>query len=107
MPESPVLESQALRSDSARIQLLAGSVGQAQPAAPPPMPLEKRGQMAAFADAMAVEQRVGEFHLYTLPGRHSVLPGQTTSVALFAPAQVPYEVRVSASVSSAPPCTRP
>ncbi len=34
-----VLESQALRSDSARVQLLAGSVGQAQPAAPPPMPL--------------------------------------------------------------------
>ena len=86
-----VLESQALRSDSARIQLLAGSVGRAQPAAPPPMPLEKRAQMAAFADATAVEQRVGEFHLYTLPGRHTLLPGQTTSVALFAPAQVPYE----------------
>jgi len=85
-----VLESQALRSDSAQIQLLAGSVGQAQPAAPPPMPLEKRAQMA-FADAMATEQRVGEFHLYTLPGRHNLLPGQTTSVALFAPAQVPYE----------------
>jgi hypothetical protein len=85
-----VLESQALRSDSAQVQLLAGSVGQAQPAAPPPMPLEKRAQMA-FADAMATEQRVGEFHLYTLPGRHDLLPGQTTSVALFAPAQVPYE----------------
>jgi hypothetical protein len=85
-----VLESQALRSDSARVQLLAGSVGQARPAAPPPMPMEKRAQMA-FADAVATEQRVGEFHLYTLPGRHSLLPGQTTSVALFAPAQVPYE----------------
>ena len=85
-----VLESQALRSDSAQVQLLAGSVGQAQPAAPPPMPLEKRAQMA-FADAMATEQRVGEFHLYTLPGRHNLLPGQATSVALFAPAQVPYE----------------
>src|SRR4051812_31332432 len=33
-----ILESQALRSDSARIQLLAGSVGQAQPAAPPGRP---------------------------------------------------------------------
>jgi hypothetical protein len=85
-----VLESQALRSDSAQIQLLAGSVGRAQPAAPPPMPLEKRMEMAA-ADAMAVEQRVGEYHLYTLPGRHTLLPGQTTSVALFAPVQVPYE----------------
>jgi hypothetical protein len=85
-----VLESQALRSDSAQIQLLAGSVGRAHPAAPPPMPLEKRMEMAA-ADAMAVEQRVGEYHLYTLPGRHTLLPGQTTSVALFAPVQVPYE----------------
>lgn len=85
-----VLESQALRSDSAGIQLLAGSVGQAQPAAPPPMPMEKRAQMA-FADAVATEQRVGEFHLYTLPGRHSLLPGQTTAVALFVPAQVPYQ----------------
>jgi hypothetical protein len=86
-----VVESQALRSDSAQIQLLAGSVGRAQPAAPPPMPMEKRVQMAAFADAAAVEQRVGEYHLYTLPGRHNLLPGQTTSVALFAPVQVPYE----------------
>jgi hypothetical protein len=86
-----VLESQALRSDSAQVQLLAGNVGRAQPAAPPPMPLEKRAQMAAFADAAAVEQRVGEFHLYTLPGRHNLLPGQTSAVALFAPAQVPYE----------------
>jgi hypothetical protein len=87
-----VLESQALRSDSAQVQLLAGDVGRAQPGAPPPMPMEKRVQMAAaFADAAAAEQRVGEFHLYTLPGRHNLLPGQTSSVALFAPAQVPYE----------------
>ena len=39
----------------------------------------------------AVEQRVGEFHLYSLPGRSTLLPGQTTSVALFEPAQVKYE----------------
>jgi hypothetical protein len=85
-----VLESQALRSDSAQIQLLAGSVSRAEPGAPPPMPLEKRAMMAA-AEAMPTEQRVGEFHLYSLPGRHTLLPGQTNSVALFAPAQVPYE----------------
>jgi hypothetical protein len=47
--------------------------------------------VAAFADAAAVEQRVGEFHLYTLPGKHSLLPGLTTSVALFEPAEVPVE----------------
>ena len=39
----------------------------------------------------AGEQRVGEFHLYTLPGRSTLLPGLTTSVALFEPAQVKYE----------------
>jgi hypothetical protein len=92
-----VLESQALRSDSAQVQLLAGSVGRAQPAVPPPMPVDKQARMAAFAEAMPAEQRVGEYHLYTLPGRHNLLPGQTTSIALFAPVQVPcertYEVR--------------
>jgi hypothetical protein len=47
----------------------------------------------AVADAMSktVEQRVGEFHLYSLAGRSSLLPGLTTSVALFDPAQVKYE----------------
>jgi hypothetical protein len=47
-------------------------------------------EQAAFAD-VAAEQRVGEYHLYTLPGRSTLLPGQTTSVALFAPVQVGYE----------------
>ncbi len=52
---------------------------------------------AAMVDAMeadksfAAEQRVGEFHVYSLPGRSSLLPGLTTTVALFAPAQVKYE----------------
>ena len=87
-----VLESQALRADSDQIQLLAGSVNRAQPGAPPPMPLRKvAAEQMAFADASSVEQRVGEYHLYTLPGRSTLLPGQTTSVALFAPAQVAYE----------------
>ena len=40
---------------------------------------------------VASEQRVGEFHLYTLPGKSTLLPGLTTSVALFEPAEVPYE----------------
>jgi hypothetical protein len=47
--------------------------------------------VAAFADAVPVEQRVGEFHLYTLPGKSTLLPGLTTSVALFEPVQVAYE----------------
>jgi hypothetical protein len=88
-----VLESQGLRADNADIQLLAGSVGRAdkQPQ-PPPRPLERRLEAAmAFADQAAAEQRVGEFHLYSLPGKSTLLPGLTTSVALFEPIQVTYE----------------
>lgn len=87
-----VLESQALRAENADVQLLAGSVGRAEKAAEPPRPLERRMEAAmAFADQTAQQQRVGEFHLYTLPGKSTLLPGLTTSVALFAPAEVPYE----------------
>jgi hypothetical protein len=90
-----VLESQGLRTENADIQLLAGSVGRADKGPqPPPRPLVRRLEaeaVAAFADEAAVEQRVGEFHLYTLPGKHSLLPGLTTSVALFQPAEVPVE----------------
>ena len=88
-----VLESEGLRADNADVQLLAGSVGRAdkQPGQPP-RPLERRLEATmAFADAAAVEQRVGEFHLYSLPGKSTLLPGLTTSVALFQPVEVPYE----------------
>lgn len=87
-----VLESQGLRADKADIQLLAGSVGRADKGPEPPRPLERRLEAAyAMADQAASEQRVGEFHLYTLPGKSTLRPGLTTSVALFAPAEVPYE----------------
>jgi hypothetical protein len=87
-----VLESQGLRAEKADIQLLAGSVGRAGKAPEPPRPLERRLEAAyAMADQAASEQRVGEFHLYTLPGKSTLLPGLTTSVALFEPAEVPYE----------------
>jgi hypothetical protein len=87
-----VLESQGLRADKADIQLLAGSVGRADKPPEPPRPLERRLEAAyAMADQAASEQRVGEFHLYTLPGKNTLLPGLTTSVALFEPAEVPYE----------------
>ena len=88
-----VLESQGLRADNADVQLLAGSVGRAVKEPEPPRPYEQRVAMAemAMADQAASEQRVGEFHLYTLPGKSTLLPGLTTSVALFEPAEVPYE----------------
>ncbi len=87
-----VLESQGLHTENADVQLLAGSVGRADKPPQPPRPLERRLEaVAAFADAAAVEQRVGEFHLYSLPGKSTLLPGLTTSVALFEPVEVPYE----------------
>jgi len=89
-----VLPSESLRAENAEIHLLAGSVGRAQPPGAPPQPLMRKEARAAAEMAMsdvATEQRVGEFHLYTLPGRSTLLPGQTTSVSLFDPAQVKYE----------------
>ena len=86
-----VLESQGLRADKADIQLLAGSVGRAEKQPEPPRPLQRLEASMDFADAAAVEQRVGEFHLYSLPGKSTLLPGLTTSVALFEPVAVTYE----------------
>jgi hypothetical protein len=89
-----VLASQSLRAEDAEVHLLAGEVGQAQQKRPPqPLMREMRMEVAqaAAADQFAGEQRVGEFHLYSLGGRTTLLPGLTTSVALFQPAQVKYE----------------
>jgi hypothetical protein len=89
-----VLASQSLRVEDAEVHLLAGEVGQVQPKRPP-QPLMREMRMAdaqaAAPDQVAGEQRVGEFHLYSLGGRTTLLPGLTTSVALFQPAQVKYE----------------
>ena len=89
-----VLASQSLRAEDAEVHLLAGEVGQAQQKRPPqPLMREMRMEVAqaVAADQFAGEQRVGEFHLYSLGGRTTLLPGLTTSVALFQPAQVKYE----------------
>ncbi|HEX5635323.1 MAG TPA: hypothetical protein VFX50_18900 [Gemmatimonadales bacterium] len=91
-----VLESSALAVQDAEVQLLAGSVSRA----PQPSPKARRGvaqemmaQAAPIAD-YAGEQRAGEFHLYTLPGRLTLQPGQATTVALFEPATAGYEKRL-------------
>jgi hypothetical protein len=89
-----VVSSESLRADSADVQLLAGEVSRANPQAPMFMDKARAvGRVAAQAreEARMVEQRVGEFHLYTLPGRHTLLPGQTTTAALFEPVTVKYE----------------
>lgn len=90
-----VLPSESVRAENAEIHLLAGAVGRVQPPPGPPRPLMRKEALAA-ADAMTMneattQQRVGEFHLYTLSGRTTLLPGQTTSVGLFDPVQVKYE----------------
>jgi hypothetical protein len=88
-----VVASRTIRVKDAEVQLLAGAVSRAV-AAPPVRPLAERMGMLKAAGAPAEEaseERVGEFHVYTLPGRASLEPGTTTSVALFEPASVPFE----------------
>jgi len=85
-----VIPSQSLRAENAEIRLLAGSVSRAAPEARPMM-LDRMVAAKAVSE-VATEQKVGEFHLYSLPGRSTLLPGLTTSVALFEPAQVKYEL---------------
>ncbi|MFZ5623633.1 MAG: DUF4139 domain-containing protein [Gemmatimonadota bacterium] len=87
-----VVSSGRLRVDGAEVQLLAGAVSQAVPTAKAMMGRADRGiQTAEMVAGPAVEEGVGEFHLYTLPGRLSLMPGTATSVALFDPASVAYE----------------
>jgi hypothetical protein len=90
---SAVIQSQTLKAEDAEVQLLAGSVGRAEPPPGPPIPLMARAEARdAFQKSeAATEQRVGEFHLYSLPGRTSLLPGLTSTIALFEPVQVKYE----------------
>jgi hypothetical protein len=92
-----VLSSSALAVQDAEVQLLAGAVsrGRAEVTG------KRRGvhaqemAMAAAPPAdYAGEQRAGEFHLYTLPGRLTLEPGQVTTVALFEPVGAAYEKRL-------------
>lgn len=85
------IPSASLRVSDAEVQLLAGTIG----SAPGPRP---RFEVMAAAKAMndvaqgaAAEQQIGEAHLYTIPGRISLEPGVTTSVALFEPATAQWE----------------
>ncbi len=89
-----VLSSHSLRAEEAEVQLLAGAVNRAVPEAPMPYRKEMR-VMAVAADQMqaASEERVNEFHLYSLPGRATLAPGLSSSIALFEPTDVTADKR--------------
>ena len=86
------IPSSTLKVEDAEVQLLAGSVGRAGFAKGinAPMVLERMAA-ADMAQSEASEQQVGEAHLYTIPGRVTLEPGVTSSVALFEPASAPWE----------------
>lgn len=85
--------SQALRADSAEVQLVAGAIRRTRQ----PKAYEVDGVMAqgarvgAFAmqDAEATEEAVGETHVYQLPGRLTIEPNVPVSTALFPRSSAP------------------
>jgi len=89
-----VVQSGALSVTDADLQLLAGNVG----AGATDQVMAKRNRAMAGVVAMEVapaqEQRVGEAHLYTIPGKVTLRPGQTSIVALFEPTTAPVVKRL-------------
>jgi len=85
--------SQALRTDSASVQLVAGQINRARaPAAPPEAGMRMEADMvsrqAVVASGYAEEQAVGEAHVYDLPGRFALEPGVPVTTAIFPRASV-------------------
>jgi len=83
-----VVNGGPLRVRDAELQLLAGRVSVAEPARAGIAPRAQAMMVAknAYEAEAPTEEKVGEFHLYTLPGRNSLEPGVTTSIGLFTPA---------------------
>ncbi|MGH7700406.1 MAG: DUF4139 domain-containing protein [Gemmatimonadales bacterium] len=75
----------AVSAESASVQLVAGSIRRARAPTPPPEPQVAWMRRARAQEQMAsaVEEAVGETHVYALPGRHTLEPGVATTVALF------------------------
>ena len=78
--------SQTLRSDSADVQLVAGSINRTREEAVPER-AAVGGVMAmraqAAKDYAPAEQAVGETHVYSLPSRIALEPGVPVTTALF------------------------
>ncbi|HSB53212.1 MAG TPA: hypothetical protein VLD58_02615, partial [Gemmatimonadales bacterium] len=81
-----VVNGGPLNIEDAELQLLAGQVS-AVPATPNYAPRAEAALMAkrAVGEMTPSEQKVGEFHLYSLPGRASLVPGRTETIGLFEP----------------------
>jgi len=88
-----VVQSSTLSVAEAELQLLAGDVSSTSQ----DQGYAKRGPaMAAVSNEYggAQEQRIGEAHLYTVPGKVTLRPGQTSILALFEPATAPVAKRL-------------
>jgi len=89
------LRSQSLRADSADVQVVAGTIRRARPAAKADQVSYLRRPAMALAQAVVggaetSEETVGETHVYQLAGRLSLEPGVPVSVALFPRSSVAY-----------------
>lgn len=71
----------------AQVQLVAGEVNQVQEAMP--MTVMAPRMMMSESAAMPAEERLAEYHLYTLPRPTDILNLQTKQVALLSAPQVP------------------
>jgi len=85
------VRSQAVRADSAEVQLVAGSIARARSPQPLRGMITAQAVLAPAEDAMsASEQAVGETHVYQLPGRVTLEPGVPVTTALFPRAATSY-----------------
>ena len=85
---SATLRSQSLRADSAEVQIVAGIIRRARPAAKADQLAYARRSAMALQEVVVTgvgtaEETVGETHVYQLAGRLSLEPGVPLSVALF------------------------
>lgn len=91
---SATVTSQALRADSADVQLVAGAIRMTRNkslygAEASNGVIAMRGATLAAQDAMTTEEAVGETHVYQLPGRISIEPNVPVTTALFPRSSAP------------------
>lgn len=91
---SATVTSQALRVDSADVQLVAGAIRRTREKAEEGAYAQNgvialRGAVVGVQDAMTTEQAVGETHVYQLPGRLTIEPSVPVTTALFPRSSTP------------------